>query len=46
MEVNWYYEEEDEDMLETGEDIADLLDLDFNFISDDSEVTQPVLNKF
>ena len=46
VEVNWYYEEEDEDMLETGEDIADLLDLDFNFISDESEVTQPALNKY
>ncbi len=45
VEVNWYYEEDDEDMLETGEDIADLLDLEFNFISDE-EVPQPALNKF
>ena len=36
--VNWFYEEEDEDMLETGEDIADLLDLDFNFITDENEM--------
>jgi len=30
--INWYYEEDDEDMLEAGEDYADLLGLDFNFI--------------
>ena len=34
IEVNWFYEEEDEDMLETGEDIADLLNLDFNFVTE------------
>lgn len=34
LEVNWFYEEDDEDMLETGEDIAALLDLDFNYYSD------------
>jgi len=33
--INWYYEEDDEDMLETGEDIADLLGIDFNFIAED-----------
>jgi hypothetical protein len=30
--INWFYEEDDEDMTEAGEDYCDLLDLDFNFI--------------
>ena len=30
--INWFYEEEDEDMMEAGEDYSDLLDLEFNFI--------------
>lgn len=30
--INWYYEEDDEDMMEAGEDYADLLDLEINFI--------------
>lgn len=30
--INWYYEEDDEDMMEAGEDYADLLDLEFNFL--------------
>ncbi len=30
--INWYYEEDDEDMMEAGEDYADLLDLNFNFL--------------
>ncbi len=32
VRINWHYEEDDEDMLETGEDYADLLNLDFRFI--------------
>lgn len=32
ISVNWYYEEDDEDMLEAGEDYADLLGMEFNFI--------------
>ena len=32
IKINWYYEEDDEDMMEAGEDYADLLDLDFNFL--------------
>lgn len=32
VKINWYYEEDDEDMMEAGEDYADLLDLDFNFV--------------
>ena len=30
--VRWYYDEDDEDMLEAGEDYSDLLDLPFRFI--------------
>ena len=30
--INWYYEQDDEDMMEAGEDYSDLLDLDFNFL--------------
>lgn len=30
--VNWFYEEDDEDMMEAGEDYSDLLDLEFNFV--------------
>ena len=32
LTINWFYEEDDEDMMEAGEDYSDLLDLDFNFI--------------
>ncbi len=32
LTINWYYEEDDEDMMEAGEDYADLLDLEFNFM--------------
>ncbi|MEQ9425939.1 MAG: DUF1987 domain-containing protein [Cyclobacteriaceae bacterium] len=35
--INWYYEEDDEDMLEAGEDYCDLLGLDFNFIELEEE---------
>jgi hypothetical protein len=31
--VNWYYEEGDDDMLETGEDFEDVLELKFNFFA-------------
>ncbi len=31
LTVNWYYEEDDEDMMEQGEDFSDLLDIVFNF---------------
>ena len=30
--INWYYEEDDDDMMEAGEDYSDLLGLDFNFM--------------
>ena len=32
LEVNWYYEEGDDDILERGEYYATILDLDINFI--------------
>ncbi|WP_258102547.1 DUF1987 domain-containing protein [Marinoscillum sp. MHG1-6] len=32
VKINWYYEEDDEDMMETGEDFADLLDIEFNMV--------------
>lgn len=34
IQINWFYEEDDEDMLETGEDISALLNIEFNFITD------------
>jgi len=33
VKVNWYYEEEDEDILEMGEDIAEDIELPINLIS-------------
>lgn len=33
IRVNWFYEEEDEDMKETGEDYEDVLGLSFNYIA-------------
>lgn len=30
--INWYYEPWDEDMMESGEDYRDLLDIEFNLI--------------
>lgn len=32
LDVNWYYEDGDEDMYETGEEFADALNLTFEFI--------------
>jgi hypothetical protein len=31
--VNWFYEEEDEDMLEAGEDYDAIIDLPFKLIA-------------
>ncbi len=31
LRINWYYDEDDMDMLETGEDYADILMLPFHF---------------
>lgn len=33
--VNWYYEEDDEDILERGEHISESFNIPFNFISTD-----------
>lgn len=30
--INWFYDEEDDDMKETGEDYEDLLGVNFNYI--------------
>lgn len=32
VKVNWHYEENDDDMLETGEDFQELIEMPFNFI--------------
>lgn len=32
IDVNWYYEEDDEGMMETGEEYEDLSGMPFNFI--------------
>ena len=32
VEINWYYEEDDEDILEAGEDLESLLGLNFNYV--------------
>lgn len=32
INVNWFYEPHDEDMLEAGEDYDDIVDLNFNFV--------------
>jgi hypothetical protein len=36
VEVNWYYEDNDEDMMECGEDFSDLLSMDFKYIESGS----------
>jgi len=33
IEINWYYQKDDEDMLETGEEFAEDISINFNFIS-------------
>ena len=37
LKINWYYLEEDEDMLETGEDFADIMELPVNLIPIEEE---------
>lgn len=32
LTINWYFEDEDEDMRNAGEDYADLLELEFHFL--------------
>ncbi len=31
--IDWYYQEDDEDMQDAGEDYADIVEIPFNFIS-------------
>ena len=33
LDVSWYYIEEDDDMLEAGEDYSDITDIPFQFVS-------------
>lgn len=35
--VNWYYEEDDETILEGGEELEDAIDLNFNYIEEEEE---------
>ena len=35
--VNWYYEEDDMDVLEIGEDLSYFVDMEFNFLPLDGE---------
>jgi len=35
VEINWFYEKEDEEMMETGEDFQDILKLPFTFIEEE-----------
>lgn len=32
IKINWYFDEGDDDMLETGEDLSDMVDFPFSFI--------------
>ena len=34
--INWHYEEADEDMLETGEDFEELIEMSFNYIVEEA----------
>lgn len=33
--INWFYEDDDEDMLESGEDYEDILQLEFHYVNMD-----------
>ncbi len=35
--IKWYYEEDDEDMIEAGEEYEDASELDFEFIEEEEE---------
>jgi hypothetical protein len=39
--INWYYEEGDEDILEKGEYISEILDIPFNYIM----ITDPIISE-
>lgn len=32
LNINWHYDEMDEDMLDAGEEFEDMLDVEFNFV--------------
>lgn len=32
IEINWFYDEDDDEILESGEEIADMINYSFNFI--------------
>jgi len=32
LNINWFYDEMDEDMLDAGEEFEDMLDVEFNFV--------------
>ena len=32
VSIDWYYQEDDEDMQDAGEDYADIVEVPFNFI--------------
>ena len=34
--INWYYEKEDEDMLEVGEDYSEIVNIPFSMVEEDS----------
>ncbi len=33
LEIHWYFDEEDDDMREAGEEMQDLVDMEFQFVS-------------
>lgn len=45
VHVKWYYEEEDYDMVEIGEDYADLTKVNFHFVELDEDSFQEELDK-
>jgi hypothetical protein len=38
VEIEWYYDEWDDQMLEDGEDLAEAVSLDFEFIPREGEI--------
>ncbi|OYT14421.1 MAG: nuclear pore complex subunit [Bacteroidetes bacterium 4572_77] len=35
VEIAWHYDEDDEEMMETGEDYEDIIGIDFNYIAEE-----------
>lgn len=44
--INWFYDEDDEDILEKGENISTILNIPFNFIAISDPNTNKVQNLF